>query len=526
MKQSIKKLFSFLIILSFLLSIIAIPASAVSTIPDFTTDEYVDLLPYMEYEKYGIQEDSDDGVRINLTKEDNGYNARFNSQAVDYGVRFNYDIVNPDGTVYYKCALESNQDLWDSDIARVYGGQVLEIGYGKIIHNGNYYNGYYRILFSEQDGIDVRFSDAYGTDVFYLGANTNGLKVNYPDTHSKYRGYNDYEVLIKLNKQTLTVWVNEVIVIDVNFSYIYDRSGNKINCELSRFSPGISCNATRTSFYNYRMYCSVDDAAGAAIEGVPKKWYVEDGILNITGDMGDFSTDYTAQPWYEQKGEITTVFVYDGVERIGDNTFSKMTALENVFISNSVIEIGEGAFSDCPLLEYVNIPYQVIEIPERAFYNCRSLNNMDLSGIVSIGDYAFYRCDMLENISLDNAKYIGNYAFYNCFWLDTVVFSDNLLHIGEMAFGECINLSNAELPESVIYVDETAFDGCMMLEELVGDLDYDGELTAKDLIECKKILLFDGEADINGDEDTNVLDYIFLSKILTLVEDFDDLIGV
>ena len=46
------------------------------------------------------------------------------------------------------------------------------------------------------------------------------------------------------------------------------------------------------------------------------------------------------------------------------------------------------------------------------------------------------------------------------------------------------------------------------------DLDGDGFLNAVDLTICTQVLLLDGKADVNSDNVTNILDLIFVKKLL------------
>ena len=235
------------------------------------------------------------------------------------------------------------------------------------------------------------------------------------------------------------------------------------------------------------------------------------------GKIPDF---YSASetPWYSYNDKILSVRIEDGVTTVGNNAFSRMTSLKTVSLPESIVEIGESAFSDCPLLETVNVPSGVEEINYKTFYNCRSLKNIDISNVISIGDYAFYRCSALENVRLSNAKYIGNFAFNKCTMLKEIEFSDTLSHIGESAFAGCSQLKKADLPKSVIYVDETAFDGCDNLN-VKGDLNDDKRITAEDLTVIRKSLLGITEintklSDINDDGNFNVIDLIYLKKIV------------
>lgn len=67
-----------------------------------------------------------------------------------------------------------------------------------------------------------------------------------------------------------------------------------------------------------------------------------------------------------------------------------------------------------------------------------------------------------------------------------------------------------------VYVTDNENLGPVVFDEELrtngGDLDVDGKLTPKDLVQLKKIVLFTGNADINGDGLTNILDFILLTK--------------
>ena len=243
-----------------MIAVVAVPAFAATPAPDFSSGDYVDLLPYMKETLYGKQEDEEDGKRLDLTKKSSGFTVKYNSQAVNYGVRFNYDFLKADGTLYTSCTLDADQDLWDSDNARIYGGQVIELGYGTIVHGDTEYFGYFSLLFTEQDGIDLRFSDKIGNDLVYLGAITTGLKVAYPSGSMK-RGDKDLKVITAMSKKAISVWVDGVAVIDnIEWGNLYNSSGKKINCNVEHFSPGTHANATRTSVFDYRLYCKKADA--------------------------------------------------------------------------------------------------------------------------------------------------------------------------------------------------------------------------------------------------------------------------
>ena len=264
---------------------------------------------------------------------------------------------------------------------------------------------------------------------------------------------------------------------------------------------------------------SNNEMTGEITDGVFYEYNSQTQLLTINGRgvIPDFYS-VSKTPWYSYSDKISSITIKDGVTAIGNNAFSRITALKTVNLPESVVKIGEGAFSDCPLLETVNIPSGVEEINYKTFYNCRNLKNIDISNVISIGDYAFYRCSALENVSFSNARYIGNFAFNKCTELKATEFSDTLLHIGERAFANCSQLIKADLPKSVIYVDETAFEGCDNLT-VKGDLNGDRRTTAEDLTLIRKSLLSFLEcdislADVNGDGNFNIIDLVYLKKII------------
>ncbi len=236
----------------------SISTLAAAEAPKLTASD-VDLVSHMKYETYGKQEDAEDGKRQEISKTKDGVTVKFNSQSVDYGIRFNNDYIKPDGTLYYSFRLDPENDLWEGGSNHIYGGPKIILA--KVAHGEDMFTNYLTIQFTQGDGIDFRIADKAGSDVSYLGAQTQGLKVHYPDTESLNKGTQGYDVIVKLSKVGVSMWVNGTQVIDdIRWNSLYNAAGNIIPFEFQEFVPGVSTAASRTTVHNFRLWCSAADA--------------------------------------------------------------------------------------------------------------------------------------------------------------------------------------------------------------------------------------------------------------------------
>ncbi|MBQ2383995.1 MAG: leucine-rich repeat protein [Oscillospiraceae bacterium] len=111
---------------------------------------------------------------------------------------------------------------------------------------------------------------------------------------------------------------------------------------------------------------------------------------------------------------------------------------------SSTASIGEYAFSYCRQLKQVILGDAITEIPAYAFAGCVALDDIDLSGIDTIGDNAFIEDAALVRVDLSSAKTIGEYAFVYCEALSDVTLSPEGCEIGEGAFSYCSALSKVD----------------------------------------------------------------------------------
>jgi hypothetical protein len=73
---------------------------------------------------------------------------------------------------------------------------------------------------------------------------------------------------------------------------------------------------------------------------------------------------------------IETLFVPEGVERIGFDAFGRCYGLKNVMLPASLKVLERGVFWKCKGLEEIIIPAAVEEIGDYAFYHCDSLKHI------------------------------------------------------------------------------------------------------------------------------------------------------
>lgn len=95
-----------------------------------------------------------------------------------------------------------------------------------------------------------------------------------------------------------------------------------------------------------------------------------------TGAMWDYNFINNKAPWYDNKDNIKSVEIANGITSIGNFAFNNCSALTTVTIPKSITKIGEGAFSYCSALESVTIPANVTAIGNHAFTGCTACTDV------------------------------------------------------------------------------------------------------------------------------------------------------
>jgi hypothetical protein len=216
---------------------------------------------------------------------------------------------------------------------------------------------------------------------------------------------------------------------------------------------------------------------------------------------------------------LQSVYIPEGVTRIGSNAFYGCSNLSSVSIPNSVSYVGNNAFNIHSLSMYnrydnllylgnssnpyvylvrtyentysynisettkvigeyafyynsdlssINIPNSVVTIGKYAFYGCNNLSYVQLGlGITNISEGTFLGCSALTSITLPNGvTSIGGAAFDACSSLEQVDLPQTLTHIDGGAFASCSSLRSIYIPDSVTYIGNSAFANCYSLTDV------------------------------------------------------------
>ena len=134
-------------------------------------------------------------------------------------------------------------------------------------------------------------------------------------------------------------------------------------------------------------------------------WALDDeGTLTISGEGNMKDYQYSSFfPWYNNRFEIQTVIIEDGVTNISNSAFQDYRSLKKIIISDSVTIIGDSAFGQCSSLTTITIPDGVTSIGDYAFRWCSSLTDVTIgSNLTSIGTLAFDCCGNLTNIYVNS----------------------------------------------------------------------------------------------------------------------------
>ncbi|MGN0787456.1 MAG: leucine-rich repeat protein [Candidatus Onthoplasma sp.] len=190
---------------------------------------------------------------------------------------------------------------------------------------------------------------------------------------------------------------------------------------------------------------------------------------------------------------IERIIIAKGVEEIGENAFTNLTALKNVtFTTDSYAYMVE---TDTGELASVTIP------------------TSSEAELTTIAKNAFAGDTALEGISIPaSVTYIGDTAFHNCSSLKYVNFTSDseLKTIANNTFNGCSSLAKFELPATVESIGNGTFVNCTSMKEFTVLLDSNGQSALKsidgfafyqsgiesmDLSKCSNLLSIAGKYD-------------------------------
>lgn len=254
-------------------------------------------------------------------------------------------------------------------------------------------------------------------------------------------------------------------------------------------------------------------------ENIYWQYFEETKTLKITGkgEIPSFTSSYLAQPWYLYKNKIEKLVIDGNFTAVGDNAFSKLTAISSVEMPDSIQFIKNGAFADCVNLSNIILPENIKEICDNSFKGCKKLSAVKgLENVLSIGEKAFAGCSLSGTISLNNALYVESDAFSGCDAVKAVKYGLNTY----------TDLSSDNLGDhnSKIYITygspiyyNIVFDNLTYF--LIGDLSGDGSLDSNDILGLRQSILTnyvldEHILDVNLDGKVNIKDIVRIKKII------------
>ena len=179
---------------------------------------------------------------------------------------------------------------------------------------------------------------------------------------------------------------------------------------VTKINPGAFRNNTTITELN--IGSNVEKIGAASSVGICEQCsalaIVRFGTYSKVKELMDFS--------FYRCGNLNTIILPDGLEKIGSGAFNYCSTLSTVAIPNSVNFIGYNSFANCSSLQSITIPGSVQTIYDQAFDGCSILDSVTISdGVKQIGTLAFRNCTSLTNITLPSSiTTLSSSIFYGC----------------------------------------------------------------------------------------------------------------
>lgn len=157
-------------------------------------------------------------------------------------------------------------------------------------------------------------------------------------------------------------------------------------------------------------------------------------------------THISDKAFFEGKN-FTSAMIPDGIESIGELSFSKCPKITCINLPPSVREIKEEAFSLMDNLQVLHLPDSLTEIPIGMAHHCPSLRSIKLPvGIRTLPLDIFASNTHLQEVLLpDSLERIERGVFWECRKLPQITLPATVKYIGEYAFFHCDSLKHVYL---------------------------------------------------------------------------------
>ncbi|MBR1915128.1 MAG: leucine-rich repeat domain-containing protein [Alphaproteobacteria bacterium] len=168
--------------------------------------------------------------------------------------------------------------------------------------------------------------------------------------------------------------------------------------------------------FNVKAWENCGDAEGLASNC---EWEVSiDGVLTIRPqniDVPAIIPDYerqgvsaederrylTTAPWYNQREQITSIKVEDGIEYIGNHAFMELRWATSASMADSVVELGEDTFTLATRLSDIRLSNNLKSLGGWNFQQTYALTNITFpESLEEIGSEIFYSQSSIQSVAL------------------------------------------------------------------------------------------------------------------------------
>ncbi len=187
--------------------------------------------------------------------------------------------------------------------------------------------------------------------------------------------------------------------------------------------------------------------------------------------------------------EPVSIVLPEGLESIGEGTFSNCYTVESVSLPSTLESVGSLAFYNCSLrsiefpesvrefgssvvsnnreLTKAVLPSHLTEIPRGIFSGCESLTDFEFpSGVTTVNDYAFQSCGFTELTIPASVTSVGAHSFSSMERLERIVIPGSITTLPSDSFRRNTALKELVICEGVTVIEENAFEACLAFEDV------------------------------------------------------------
>ena len=248
-----------------------------------------------------------------------------------------------------------------------------------------------------------------------------------------------------------------------------------------------------------------------------KNTYTKYGLIEFDADLKSLNDKI-----FSQKGTLTSIYLPNACERIGEKEFYNCTDLIDIVLPDDLKYIDDSAFENCVNLVDIVLPDNLKYIGDSAFAYCKAFKSFEIpETIEKLGEGIFMGCENLEEIKgnfvTDDKKSIiyDNTLIYvlpkdDRIKLNISDIDKTITKLGKGCFYGCENLTRVDIPSNITEIGDNAFAGCENLREIHFHGDVSQKL-GKDIfakINNSNLKIFVPEAKFSGYYENIQSDYL------------------